>query len=91
MARGEKPEEVIGKLREAAIVLTQGGAVADACRRIGVTQQTYYRWRKAYGGLKMDQARRMKDLEKENGRLRQAVSDLSFDKLILQEAAQGNF
>ena len=65
--------------------------MADACRRIGVTEQSYYRWRKEYGGLKMDQARRMKDLEKENARLRRAVSDLTLDKLILQEAAQGNF
>ncbi|GGC44421.1 transposase [Novosphingobium marinum] len=72
-------------------MLVQGGAVADACRRIGVTEQTYYRWRKEYGGLKMDQARRMKDLEKENQRLRRAVSDLTLDKLILQEAARGNF
>ena len=65
--------------------------MADACRRIGVTEQSYYRWRKEYGGLKMDQARRMKELEKENARLRRAVSDLTLDKLILQEAARGNF
>lgn len=91
MARRHKPEEIIGKLREAEIVLAQGVAVEDACRRIGVTVQTYYRWRREYGGLKMDQARRMKDLEKENQRLRRAVSDLTLDKLILQEAARGNF
>jgi putative transposase len=91
MARKHKPEEIIGKLREAEIVLAQGGAVSDACRRIGVTEQTYYRWRKEYGGMKMDQARRMKELEKENQRLRRAVSDLTLDKLILQEAAKGNF
>jgi transposase-like protein len=72
-------------------VLAQDGAVLDACRRIGVTEQTYYRWRKEYGGTKMDQARRMKELEKENQRLRRAVSDLTLDKLILQEAAKGNF
>lgn len=65
--------------------------MADACRRIGVTEQSYYRWRKEYGGLKMDQARRMKELERENARLRRAVSDLTLDKLILQEAARGNF
>jgi len=65
MARKHKPEEIIAKLREAEIVLAQGGTVADACRRIGVTEQSYYRWRKEYGGLKMDQARRMKELEKE--------------------------
>jgi putative transposase len=72
-------------LREAEIVLAQGGT-PEACRRIGVTEQAYYRWRKEYGGLKVDQARRMKDLEKENARLRRAVSDLTLDKLILQEA-----
>ena len=91
MARKHKPEEIIGKLREAEIVLAQGGTVLDACRRIGVTEQSYYRWRKEYGGLKMDQVRRMKELEKENARLRRAVSDLTLDKLILQEAARGNF
>jgi len=79
------------ELREAEIVLAQGGTVADACRRIGVTEQSYYRWRKEYGGLKMDQARRMKELEKENARLRRAVSDLTLDKMILAEAARGNF
>ena len=78
-------------MREAEIVLAQGDAVSDACRRIGVTEQTYYRWRKEYGGMKMDQARRMKELEKENQRLRRAVSDLTLDKLILQEATKGNF
>jgi transposase-like protein len=91
MARKHKPEDIIGKLREAEIVLAQGRTVADACRRIGVAEQSYYRWRKEYGGLKMDQARRMKELEKENARLRRAVSDLTLDKLILQEAAKGNF
>ncbi|KPH62602.1 transposase [Novosphingobium sp. ST904] len=91
MARKHKPEEIIGKLREAEIVLAQGGTVVDACRRIGVTEQSYYRWRKEYGGLKMDQARRMKELEKENARLRRAVSDLTLDKLILQEASRGIF
>ena len=89
MSRKHKPEEIIAKLREAEIVLAQGGTVADACRRIGVTEQSYYRWRKEYGGLKMDQARRMKELEKENARLRRAVSDLTLDKLILQEASRG--
>ena len=91
MARKHTPEEIIGKLREAEIVLAQGGTVADACRRIGVTEQSDHRWRREYGGLKMDQARRMKDLERENARLRQAVSDLTLDKLILQEAARGNY
>ena len=91
MGRRHQPEEVIGKLREAEIVLSQGGSVSDASRRIGVTQQTYYRWRKEFGGLKMDQARRMKELERENARLRQAVSELAIDKQILREAARGNF
>ena len=91
MARRHKPEDIIGKLREAEIMLAQGSTVADICRRIGVTEQSYYRWRKEYGGLKLDQARRMKKLEKENARLRRAVSDLTLDKLILQEAARGNF
>ena len=89
--RRHQLEEIIGKLREAEIVLSQGGSVADASRRIGVTEQTYYRWRKEYGGLKMDQARRMKELERENARLRQAVSDLTLDKQILREAARGNY
>ena len=86
-----KREEIIGKLREVEIALAQGGSTAEACRRIGVSEQTYYRWRKEYGGLKTDQARRMKDLEKENLRLRRAIWDLTLDKLILQEAAKGNF
>lgn len=91
MGKRHKPEEIIGNLREAEIVLARGGTTADACRRIGVTEQTYYRWRKEYGGLKTGQARRMKDLKKENLRLRRAISDLTLDKLILQEAARGNF
>ena len=94
MGKRHKPEEIIGKLGEAEIVLAQGGTTADACRRIGVAEQTYYRWRKEYGGLKTDQARRMKDLEKDNLRLRRAISDLTLDKLtldklILQEASRG--
>jgi putative transposase len=91
MGKKHQPEEIIGKLRETEIVLAQGGTVADACRRIGVTEQSYYRWRKEYGGVRVDQARRMKDLERENARLRRAVSDLTLDKLILQEAARGNY
>ena len=90
-SKKHKPEEIIGKLREVEIVLAQGASTAEACRRIGVSEQTYYRWRREYGGLKTDQARRMKDLEKENQRLRRAISDLTLDKLILQEAARGNF
>ena len=91
MARKHKPEEIIGKLREAEIVLAQGGTVADACRRIGVTEQSYYRWRKEYGGMGTDQLKRLKELEKENARLRRAVADLSLEKIILAEAAKGNF
>jgi putative transposase len=101
MGRRHRPEEIISKLREAEIVLSQGGTVSDACRRIGVTEQSYYRigvteqsyyrWRKEYGGMGKSQARKMKDLEKENARLRRAVSDLTLDKLILQEASRGNF
>ena len=89
MGKRHRPEENIDKLRGAEIVLTQGGTTEGACRRIAVTEQTYYRWRKEYGGLKTDQAQRMKDLEKENLRLRRAISDLMLDKLILQEAARG--
>lgn len=90
-SKKHKPEEIIGKLREVEIVLAQGASTAEACRRIAVSEQAYYRWRKEYGGLKTDQARRMKELEKENQRLRRAISDLTLDKLILQEAAKGNF
>ncbi|WP_168454868.1 IS3 family transposase [Sphingopyxis microcysteis] len=88
-SKKHRPEEIIGKLREAEVVLAQGATTAEACRRIAISEQTYYRWRKEYGGLKTDQARRMKDLEKENARLRLAISDLTLDKLILQEAAPG--
>ena len=84
-------EQIIGKLREAEVRLGQGETVAQVCRSLGVTEQTYYRWRKLYGGLKMDQAKRLKDLERENARLRQAVADLTLDKQILKEAASGNF
>ena len=84
-------EQIIGKLREAEVVLATGGRVALACKQIGVTEQTYYRWRREYGGLKVDQAKRLKALEKENGQLRRAVADLTLDKVILAEAARGNF
>lgn len=84
-------EEIIGKLREAEVLMAQGRSVAEAAKAIGVTEQSYYRWRKEYGGLKIDQARRLKDLERENARLRKAVADLTLDKLILAEAARGNF
>ena len=85
-----KPEDVVAKLRQGDVLVSQGQSVAEAIRAIGVTEVTYYRWRKEYGGLKSDQVRRMKDLEVENQRLRKAIADLTLDKLILQEAARGN-
>ena len=84
-------EEIIGKLRQAEVALAQGIAVPDVCRQLGVTEQTYYRWRKEYGGLGRDQAKRLKELERENARLKKLVADLSLDNAILKEAAQGNF
>jgi transposase-like protein len=86
-----RPEEIVAKLRQVEVLTAQGTAMAEAIRQIGVTEVTFYRWRKEYGGLKMDQVRRIKDLEQENARLRKAVSDLTLDKLILQEAAKGNY
>ncbi len=92
MARKKhEPEEIVAKLRQVDVLISQGGAVAEAVRSIGVTQFTYYRWRREYGGLKTDQVKRLKELEKENERLRKAVSDLTLEKLILAEAARGNF
>lgn len=84
-------EQIIGMLREAEVLLSQGRTTGEVCRHLGVSEQSYYRWRKEYGGLKVDQAKRLKELEKENARLRRAVSDLTLDKLILKEAAEGNF
>ena len=89
--RKHRPEEIIAKLREAEVMLAQGVKVPEVCKALEVTEQTYYRWRKEYGGMKVSQAKRLKELEKENTRLRKAVSDLSLDKVILQEAARGNF
>ena len=86
-----KPEEIVAKLRQVDVLTAQGKAVAEAIRSIGVTEVTYYRWKQEYGGLTTDQVRRLKDLEQENTRLRRAVSDLTLDKLILQEAAKGNW
>jgi transposase-like protein len=86
-----KPEEIVSKLRQADVLLSQGQSVADAIRQIGVTNVTYYRWRQEYGGLKLDQVKRLKELETENSRLRKAVSDLTLDKQILQEVSKGNF
>lgn len=89
--KSHKPEEIVAKLRQVDVLTSQGATVADAIRQIGVTEVTYYRWRKEYGGLKTGQVRRIKELEKENLRLRKAVSDLTLDKLILQEASKGNY
>jgi transposase-like protein len=84
-------EEIIQKLRGADVLLSQGKTVSQACKQIGVSDQTYYRWRKAYGGMKVDQARRLKELEAENARLKRAVADLTVDKLILKEVAEGKY
>ncbi len=84
-------EDIVAKLRQVDVLTAQGHSAADAIRTIGVTEVTYYRWRNEYGGLKGDQVKRLKELETENGRLRKAVSDPTLDKLILQEAAKGNF
>ena len=91
MAKRHKPEEIVTKLRQVDVLVSQGSRVTDAIRGVGVTEVTYYRWRQEYGGLKSGQVRRMKDLETENARLRKAIADLTLDKLILQEASRGNF
>jgi transposase-like protein len=85
------PEQINGMLREAEVSLSQDQTVGQVCRTLGVSEQSYYRWRKEFGGLKIDQAKRLKDLETENGRLRRAISDLTLDKLILKEALEGNW
>jgi transposase-like protein len=84
-------EQIIFKLREVEVLAGQGESIAMACRKVAVTEQTYYRWRKEYGGMGTDQLKRLKELEKENARLRRAVADLSLEKVILAEAAKGNF
>jgi len=86
-----KPEEIIGKLREAEVRLSQGASVAEVVRALQISEVTYYRWRKEYGGMRVDQAKRLKEVERENARLRKAVADLTLDKLILEEAAKGNW
>ena len=85
------PEQIINRLREVEILLNQGANVSEASRKIGVTEQTYYRWRKEYGGMRIEQAKRLKDLEKENTRLKKLVADISLDNAILKEVAEGNF
>ena len=88
--KANTPEQIINKLREAEIMLSQGSAIAVVCKKIGVTNQTYYRWRKEYGGMRVDQARRLKELEQENSRLKRVVADFALDNAILKEAARGN-
>ena len=89
--RRYKPEEIIAKLREAEVLLARGKRVAEVVKELGIHEVTYYRWRKEYGGMRVNQMKRLKELEQENARLRKAVSDLTLDKMILQEAAKGNF
>ena len=89
--RKHSPEQILRKLREVEVALAKGDTVARAVKQIEVTEQTYYRWRNEYGGLSIDQARKLKKLELENTRLKRAVADLTLDKLILKEAAEGNF
>lgn len=93
MARGKAhtPEEIVAKLRQVEVLVGQGNSVSEAVRGIGVTEATYYRWRTEFGGLKLDQVRRLKELERENARLRKAVSDLMLEKVILKEAASGKW
>jgi len=91
MARRQfKPEQIINRLREAEILISQGATIGEASRKIGITEQTYYRWRREYGGMGVEQAKRLKELEKENIRLKRLVADLSLDNAILKEAARGN-
>jgi len=85
-----KPEQIINKLREAEVLISQGAKVSEASRKLGITDQTYYRWRREYGGMRIEQARRLKELEKENARLKRLVADISLDNAILKEAARGN-
>ena len=85
------PEQIIGMLREAEVRLSQGDKIGSICRSLGISEQSYYRWRREYGGLKVNQAKRLKDLEKENQRLRKAVSDLTLDALILREVVEGKY
>jgi len=89
--KSHSPEQIINKLREAEILLNQGANIGEACRKITVTEQTYYRWRKEYGGMRIEQAKRLKNLEKENVRLKKLVADISLDNAILKEVAEGNF
>jgi len=89
--KGYTAEQIINKLREVEIIVSQGATIGEASRKIGVTEQTYYRWRKEYGGMRIGQAKRLNELEKENGRLKKLVADLSLDNAILKEVTRGNF
>ena len=89
--KGHSPEQVLNKLRQVEVAVAGGKSVGVAVRQIGVTDHTYYRWRREYGGLNLDQARRLKKLEQENARLKRTIADLALDKQILKEAAEGNF
>ena len=89
--KGFSAEQIIGKLGEAEVLLGQGSTVGEVSRKLGITEQTYYRWRREYGGMRLDQARRLKELEKENGRLKRLVADLTLDNAILKEVTRGNF
>jgi transposase-like protein len=89
--KSHSPEQIINRLREAELLLNQGANVGEASRKIGVTEQTYYRWRKEYGGMRIEQAKRLKNLERENARLKKLVADISLDNAILKEVAEGNF
>jgi putative transposase len=91
MRKRHTTEQIIGLLRQAEVELAQGRSVGEICRGLGISEASYYRWRSEYGGLKVDQARRLKELERENARLKRAVAELTLDKLILKEAAEGNF
>ena len=88
--KANTPEQIINKLREAEVMLSQGTSMAVICKKIGVVEQTYYRWRKEYGGMRVDQARRLKELEQENSRLKRVVAEFALDNAILKEAARGN-
>ncbi len=89
--KGYKPEQIISKLRQADVLVSQGKTVEEICRKVGVSDATYYRWRKEYGGMQIDQAKRLKDLGKENVRLKKLVAELNLDKAILEEALKGNY
>ena len=89
--KGYTPEQIINKLREAEVLIGQGSTISIVCKKIGASDYTYYRWRKEYGGMRVDQAHRLKELEQENSRLKRLVADLSLDNSILKEASRGNF